>query len=177
MFELFPIDWSGIAAIVSFVMVVLTAISLIHNHRQLKELKRQWNEQNTPCVSCMLEIRGSGLYVELLNTSQVPAHKVKVQLEKHSCEEAIDFDETNHLLGEMSFELPPFSSKHIPILLSTFVDADYSGYITVVVEYSNKRDSFDLYLKEINLVMSEYSTKELCGSLEKIKTAIECKRI
>ena len=173
MFDLCPIDWSGIAAIVSFVMVILTAITLIHNRKQLQELKRQWVAQNTPEVSCSLEKRSESLLLDVHNSSQVPAHQVKVRLENHSDEKIFHLDETNNLLSEMTFEIPPFSSKQIPIWITPFVDGDYSGYITVFLSYSGKEESFDLYLKEINLTTWQYSTKELCKRVEGIEDALK----
>lgn len=173
MFDLCPIDWSGIAAIVSFVMVILTAITLIHNRKQLKELKRQWIAQNTPVVSCSLEKRSESLLLDIHNSSQVPAHKVKVRLENHSDEKIFRFDETNNLLSEMTFEIPPFTSKQIPIWITPFVDGEYSGYITVILSYNGKEDSFDLHLKEINLTTWQYSTKELCKRVEGIEDALK----
>ena len=58
MFDLCPIDWSGIAAIVSFVMVIVTTISLCQNKKQLKEMKRQWDEEHRPVV--VFKIKGIG---------------------------------------------------------------------------------------------------------------------
>lgn len=58
MFDLCPIDWSGIAAIVSFVMVIVTTISLCQNKKQLKEMKRQWDEEHQPVI--VFKIKGIG---------------------------------------------------------------------------------------------------------------------
>lgn len=173
MFNLCPIDWSGIAAIVSFIMVILTAIMLNHNRKQLKELKRQWDAQNTPIISCSLEKRSESLILDIHNSSQVPAHKVKVQLENHSTENIFHCDETNQLMAEMSFEIPPFSSKLVPIWITPYIDGDYTGYITVVLDYNGRQESFDLYLKEINLTTWQYTTKELCKRVEGVEDAIK----
>jgi hypothetical protein len=172
-FDLLPIDWSGIAAIVSFVMVILTGITLCHNRKQLKELKRQWEAQNTPIVSCSLKKGYESLILDIHNSSQVPAHKVKVQLANHSNEEILHFDETNDLLKEMSFEIQPFSSKQIPIWITPFVDGDYDGYLSVELDYSGRKESFDLYLKEINLTIMQYTNKEICKQIENVEDAIK----
>lgn len=173
MFNLCPIDWSGIAAIVSFVMVILTAITLIHNRKQLKELKRQWIAQNTPVVSCSLEKRSESLLLDIHNSSQVPAHKAKIRLENHTDEKIFRFDETNNLLSEMTFEIPPFTSKQIPIWITPYADGNYHGYLSVFLDYSGKTESFDLNLKEINLTTWQYTTKELCSSIERVEDSIK----
>lgn len=173
MFDLCPIDWSGIAAIVSFVMVILTAISLIHNRKQLNELRRQWEAQNTPIVSCSLEKRDDSLILDIHNSSQVPAHGVKVYLENHSKEKIFHFDETNALLKEMSFEIPPFSSKQVPIWITPYVDGEYDGFLSIMLDYSGKKELFDLYLKEINLTTWQYTDRDLCKRIERVEDAIK----
>ena len=86
------------------------------------------------------------------------------------------FNETNQLLSEMTFEIPPFSSKYIPLWITPYVDGDYQGYITVVLNYSDKEETFNLFLKEINLTTWKYSTKELCESIERIEDALKQNR-
>lgn len=173
MFDLFPIDWSGIAAIVSFIMVLLTTFSLIHNKKQLKELKRQWKEQNTPIVSCSLEKSRDRIIIDIRNSSVVPAHNVKVHIDNFSDEQILHFSETNALLDEMSFEIPPVSSKKIPLWVTPFIDGAYNGYLRVTLEYSNKKDFFDLYFKEINLTTWQYTTEDLCRRIEDIKDSLK----
>ena len=68
--DLCTIDWSAIAAIVSLFMIVLTAISLLQSKKQLKEMKRQWKEQNTPVVSCSLAKCKDSVLLEVFNSSQ-----------------------------------------------------------------------------------------------------------
>lgn len=172
MFDLIPIDWSGVSAIVSFLMVVLTTISLIHNRKQLNELKRQWNEQNTPILSCSLEKSRDRLIIDVHNSSRVPAHKVKIQIDNCSNEQIFHYKETQTLLDEMFFEIPPVSSKKIPIWVTPFVDGEYNGYIRVSLEYANKTESFDLYFKEINITTWQYSTEDLCQRIDDVKDAI-----
>ena len=76
-------------------------------------------------------------------------------------------------MAEMSFEIPPFSSKLVPIWITPYIDGDYTGYITVVLDYNGRQESFDLYLKEINLTTWQYTTKELCKRVEGVENAIK----
>lgn len=170
--DLCTIDWSAIAAIVSFFMIVLTAISLLQSKKQLKEMKRQWDEQNTPVVSCSLAKCKDSVLLEIFNSSNVPAHKVKVEIANNTGEKIFHFEETNALLKEMSFEIPPQMVKQIPIWITPYVDGNYNGYLAVKVTYEGKTEKFDLYLKEINLTTWQYSTKEICNSIEEVGDVI-----
>ena len=46
--NLTTVDWTAVAAVMSFLMIVVTLISLCQSKQQLKELKRQWEEANRP---------------------------------------------------------------------------------------------------------------------------------
>lgn len=158
-----------LAAIASFAMVFITWLTLKKNKEQndailqqnkdqLDEMKRQWKEQNTPIVSCSLEKSSESLLVELHNTSQVPARKIRVRIDNNTGKDIYRFDKTCELLEKMTFEIPPFSFKQIPIMLTPYVDGEYEGYLSVELSYCGKQERFDLYLKEINLTTWKYST-------------------
>lgn len=157
-----------LSAIASFTMIYFT-------WRTLKEMQRQWNEQNTPIVSCTLEKTNEYLLLELHNTSQTPAHKVHIELVNNTRDSILRFEETCEQLKLMSFEIPPFSIKQIPIYKTPYVDGEYDGYITVKVSYGNKRESFDLYLKEINLTTWKYTTKDICSKIEHLDATVKSK--
>lgn len=173
MFDLCYIDWNSIAAIVSLIMVVLTGISLIHNRKQLQEIKRQWKEQNSPKLSCSLEKRSDSLILEIKNSSQVVAHGVSIRVENHTNEKIFRFDETNELLSKMTFEIHPFGIKQIPLWITPFVDGDYDGYISVLISQGSKEELFKLYLKEINLIIEQYTTRDLCNRIGRIEGSIK----
>ena len=166
--DLCTIDWSAIAAIVSLFMIVLTAISLLQSKKQLNEMKRQWKEQNTPVVSCSLAKCNDFVILEVFNSSQVPAHRVKIEIVNNTGEIIFHFEETDALLKEMTFEIPPQMIKQIPIWITPYVDGDYKGYITVKVTCERKTEEFNLYLKEINLTTWQYSNKEICKSIDDV---------
>lgn len=166
--DLCTIDWSAIAAIVSLFMIVLTAISLLQSKKQLNEMKRQWKEQNTPVVSCSLAKCNDFVILEVFNSSQVPAHRVKIEIVNNTGEKIFHFEETDALLKEMTFEIPPQMIKQIPIWITPYVDGDYKGYITVKVTCERKTEEFNLYLKEINLTTWQYSNKEICKSIDNV---------
>lgn len=49
--DLCEIDWTAISAIASFVMILVTWLTLRQNKKQVNELNRQWKEQNRPKLS------------------------------------------------------------------------------------------------------------------------------
>lgn len=175
-----------LAAIASFAMVFITWLTLKKNKEQndailqqnkdqLNEMKRQWKEQNTPIVSCSLEKSSESLLVELHNTSQVPAHKIRVRIDNNTGKDISRFDKTCELLEKMTFEIPPFSIKQIPIMLTPYVDGEYEGYLSVELSYCGKQERFDLYLKEINLTTWKYSTKDVCSKIEHLDNTVKSK--
>lgn len=175
-----------LAAIASFAMVFITWQTLKKNKEQndailqqnkdqLNEMKRQWEEQNTPIVSCSLEKSSESLLVELHNTSQVPAHKIRVRIDNNTGKDIYRFDKTCELLEKMTFEIPPFSIKQIPIMLTPYVDGEYEGYLSVELSYCGKQERFDLYLKEINLTTWKYSTKDICSKIENLDNTVKSK--
>ena len=175
-----------LAAIASFAMVFITWQTLKKNKEQndailqqnkdqLNEMKRQWEEQNTPIVSCSLEKSSESLLVELHNTSQVPAHKMRVRIDNNTGKDIYRFDKTCELLEKMTFEIPPFSIKQIPIMLTPYVDGEYEGYLSVELSYCGKQERFDLYLKEINLTTWKYSTKDICSKIENLDNTVKSK--
>ena len=158
-----------LAAIASFIMIFFT-------WRTLKEMQRQWKEQNTPIVSCTLEKGSDHIIVELHNTSPVPVHKVGVRITNNTgMKEIYRFDKTCELLEKMTFEIPPFSIKQIPIMLTPYVDGEYEGYLSVELSYCGKQERFDLYLKEINLTTWKYSTKDICSKIEHLDNTVKSK--
>lgn len=186
-----PSEWTifwatYLSAIASFAMVFITWLTLKkskeqndailkQNKDQLDEMKRQWEEQNTPIVSCSLEKSSESLLVELHNTSQVPAHKIRVRIDNNTGKDIYRFDKTCELLEKMTFEIPPFSIKQIPIMLTPYVDGEYEGYLSVELSYCGKQERFDLYLKEINLTTWKYSTKDVCSKIEHLDNTVKSK--
>ena len=46
--DLSNIDWNALTAISTFILAVITFVTLRQNRSQLKEMKRQWEEENKP---------------------------------------------------------------------------------------------------------------------------------
>lgn len=78
--DLCTIDWTAISAIASAVMVLVTLLTLCQNRKQLKELRRQWEEERMPNLIVSLGIAQKGLYLKINNVGMLPAYNVKLQV-------------------------------------------------------------------------------------------------
>lgn len=177
-----PSAWTSfwatyIGTIASFAMVLITWVTLKQNKEQLEEMKLQWKEQNTPKISCTLQKSSDYLLIEILNTSQAHAHKVSVHIINNTGRNIFRFDQTCAFLEKATFEIPPFSVKQIPIYVTPCVDGDYEGYLSVEVSYEERKDMFDLYLKEINLTTWKYDVKNICDKIDSLDTTIKNKKL
>ena len=71
-----------IGALASFAMVFFTAKTLEQNNQQLKEMKRQWDEEHMPYVACELSPSDESccLRLHVINYSNVIADNVKIRI-------------------------------------------------------------------------------------------------
>lgn len=155
------------SALGTFAMAIMTYKTLKQNDKLIKE-------QNTPKLSCSLAVGKDCLYIEIKNTSAVPAHNVHVSLVDHTEGKGIFyFEELCNCLGNMNFEISPFETKHIPIHgIQPYVDGNYNGFVSATLTYYNMSETFDMYLKEINVTKWKYDTRDLCDNLKDINSTI-----
>ncbi len=182
-----PEDWLNfwaiyVGSLCTFLMSLIAYKTLKQNEKlveqndlQLKEIKRQWEEQNSVKLSCSLAVRSSELLIEITNTSPVPAHNVKVVLENNTTEIDDDlFQDLCENLNNMRFEIIPFEKKQIPIRgIQPYIDGNYGGTLKVTLSYDNKQEIFNLSPKEINVTKWQSSISELCMKLDDIKSSID----
>lgn len=177
-------DWltfwgAYIGAIASFLMVLVAYLTLKNNSTQLAELKRQWDEKNTPVLSCALSVQDGVLVVEIVNSSDIHAKNVKCTIENHSQIIKDDFSKLNNALDKMSLEIPPHFVKRIKIpSIQPFCDANRrDDYITVRLAYDDKTQQFNLYLQEITVMTWQYSHKDVIDKLDEIKNELKSIRL
>lgn len=156
-------DWlifwvSYISAIASFAMVFITWFTLKQNEEQITELKQQWKEQNTPKVFCSLEKDNGSLFLVLSNPTPNVATNVHVNIKSYGIKETGLFSKYTTLLEKTLFTISPLQKKYIDLYISAYIEGDYSEqYIDVTVEINNEKDTYRLYLQEINLIKSTNS--------------------
>jgi len=71
---------TGIGAIGTAVMAIVTWVTLRQNKNQLSELKRQWAEQNRPKIVPSFVKSNGSIYLRIKNYSGVFANDVKVNI-------------------------------------------------------------------------------------------------
>ncbi|MBR5352828.1 MAG: hypothetical protein IK126_03870 [Bacteroidales bacterium] len=164
-----------IMAVIAFSSLKQNDLLAKQNEDQLKEIKRQWEEQNRARLSCSLAIGKDCIYIEIKNIASVPAHNVNVSLEDYTEEKGIyEFDTLCDHLAKIRFEISPFEIKQIPVWgVSPYVDGKYGGYLAVILSYNGVSETFNLYLEEINVTAWKYYTRDVCDSLKNINSTID----
>lgn len=139
---------SLIGALASFAMIFFTAKTLEQNKQQLDELKRQWEEEHSPSLSCQLITHNSLFVVQVINTSKVPAFNVKIDMESHIKRGMPYFDKMQEYLKKNTFTIPPFESLYFDINITPYKEIEQlpEGYIAVSLYLEkNKEGIFNLY--------------------------------
>ncbi|WP_434504338.1 hypothetical protein [Prevotella sp.] len=180
-----PSDWilfwvTYLSSIASLAMVVITWWTLKQNKiqndsilkqntNQLDELKRQWKEANTTYLSCSFVKLKNTCAIRIINSSNITASNVEVELENKSEINIPYFDETRKLLSQTRFVIPPHESKDIMFYIRPLSHNNYKGGIEVKITSDDKIfGPFLLDFKEINLVMQD-NLVQLIDSISQIK--------
>ena len=79
-FSLNNIDWTAISSIATLIMVVATFVSLRQNKRQLKEMKRQWYEEQRPRLNISVIISQRTYFLRIYNTGHSNAYNIKLSI-------------------------------------------------------------------------------------------------
>ena len=171
-----------IGALASFAMIFFTAKTLEQNENQLNELKRQWEEEHSPYLSCQLIASDNHFKLRILNSASVVADRVSISisnnLEDHNI---LRFDKLADFLSHQTFVIPPKESIYFDIWISAYKEIDNlpKGYINVNIRSSTK-DFGDFKLYPTNFAYTSYSLdnteKEIIESISKVSRAITEKR-
>ncbi len=79
-FSLSNIDWTAIGAIITALMMGATFYTVFQNSKQLKELKRQWNEGNRPHLYGRISNYQKAFFLEIYNAGTQDANCVDVRI-------------------------------------------------------------------------------------------------
>lgn len=175
--------WADIlGSTASFTMIFITAVSVNLNEKQLKELKRQWDEEHSPYLSCQLIVSGNYFKLRVHNSASVVADNVSIGIENYLRDTDIyRFDKLKDFLSSHSLVIPPNESIYFDILITAYKDIENlpQGHIEVSMK-SSKKDfgKFQLYPSNYAFISFE---KENIGhavveSISKVSKTIENKR-
>ena len=74
------IDWTAVSAIVTALMMCATFYTVFQNRKQLKELKRQWEEDNRPRIYPRIITYNKAYFLEFFNSGKVDAFDVDINI-------------------------------------------------------------------------------------------------
>ena len=149
---------TGIGAIATAVMAIVTWKALSQNKDQLFELKRQWSEQNRPKIVPSFVKSNGSVYLRVKNYSAVFANDVKVII---SLDSTTDIDWYSHLkedLDKALLNLEPLGNKDMLLVFTDWHETVYTGFLNVNIEIGGKeKDAYKLNLSELNVTNSDMS--------------------
>lgn len=173
---------SLIGSLASFVMIFFTAKTLEQNKQQLEELRRQWDEEHSPYLSCQLIPNGSYFRLRILNSANVVAKDVSIDIENCLDNEDIYlFDNLQEFLSNQSFVIPPSESIYFDIFITPYKDIENlpKGFIKVSLTSDNKDFGiFQLYPSNHAYMSFEKANigHEIVDSISKVSRAITEKK-
>ena len=166
---------SLIGALASFAMIFFTAKTLEQNKQQLDELKRQWEEEHKPSLSCQLTTHNSLFVVQVINTSKVSAFNVKINMESHIKRDIPFFDKMQEYLKNNAFTIPPFESLYFDIYITPYKEIEQlpEGYISVSLSIDkNIVGVFNLYPQHFAFCTTKIKDSTIANAVDKIATKI-----
>ena len=79
-FSLSNIDWTAIGAIITALMMCATFYTVFQNSKQIKELKRQWDEANRPRLYGRISNYQKAYFLEIYNAGNQDANCVDARI-------------------------------------------------------------------------------------------------
>lgn len=172
------IDWNAISSIITLVALIIALISLRQNSKQLKEMKRQWDEENRPNINISIAISQAWFVLKISNIGKKDAFNINIKFNDEFIESIPD---RNFKKGYLSLQSKPFfiekgKSKYFMIdsckeTKNNWKDKD--GTIVVTGTYCNKYTINETL--DINEFIIESSLKvndELTTIMEYIKQGL-----
>lgn len=161
-----------ISAIASFVMVFITWRTLKQNKQQLDELKRQWNAEHTPYLSCQLIADNSYFKLRVFNSSNVAATNVAISI--NNClkdKDVFRFSELKTFLTNQLFVIPPNESLYFDIFITAYRDEENlpAGYIEVKLNTPTiDFGTFNLYPRNFAFVVNGDRERPIANAILKV---------
>ena len=149
---------SGIGAIATAFMAIVTWKVLSQNKDQLSELKRQWAEQNRPKIVPSLVKSDGSVYLRIKNYSGVFANDVKVIISLCSQTEIDWYSHLKDDLEKALLNIEPLGNKDMLLVCTDWSETVYTGFLNVNIELSGKKnETYKLNLSELNVINSNIS--------------------
>ncbi len=173
-FSLSNIDWTAVGAIITALMMVATFITVYQNKQQVNELKRQWDLEHTPYLSCQLIAKSDHFLLRILNSSNTTANNVNIKIDsklrnpKNTDVELIPYklDELKKFLKTQEFVIPPYESVYFTIWITPYKEIENlpSGHISVTLKDS-LTDFGTFYLSPQNFAFASFEKENIGNSI------------
>lgn len=170
-----------LAATASFAMVLITSISINLNDKQLKEIKRQWEEEHKPYLTCHLVVHNQIFRLCVTNSSNVVAKDVKISIENFLSKEPLYFNKLKEFLKNQVFLIPPQGNIYFNLLITAYREEEYlpKGYLQVSLRSGNADfGDFILYPSNHAYVIYENDSSEadISNKLDDLNKTIKNKK-
>lgn len=184
-FYLYTIDWVAIGAIASFVMVIVTFVTLRQNKKQIDELKRQWDEQNRPDITFKIIQSDYFICLQILNVGNAKAYDIFFEFNKEFIDllkvEGTSLSMTDSAIETFPLDLVKGQAKSYPLfiriegmpdsILKTMINirGGYNGKYEISQKF--KIEDFIFEEKDSINVLND-TVKSLTKEVASINTAI-----
>lgn len=128
--DLCTLDWVAVSAIATAVMVIITGITLWQSRNQLKELKRQWREQNRAHLIFSVEVVHCFYCLKIHNTGTQTARNIEFDINTDFLDKVFidSFRKTLSELGHRNLIIPGNESR---LFIITYQQPQRKGSLEV----------------------------------------------
>lgn len=162
-------------------MMVATFITVIQNRSQVKELKRQWDSEHKPYLTCLLVTYDNSFRLCVTNSANVVAKDVHISIQSCLDQEPLRFERLKTFFERQSFLIPPNQSIYFALLISAYCDEDNlpKGYIEVSLSCEGQDfGTFQLYPSNHAYVIydKERTGSDIKKSIDELNKTIKNKK-
>ena len=174
--------WADIlCSIGSFAMVFITAKTVDLNERQLKELKRQWEDDHKPYLTCHLVTHDHIFRLCVKNASNVVAKDVHISIDNYLDKEPLRFNKLKTFFEHQVFLIPPQENIYFNLFISAYPEEENlpKGHLLISLKCGEfDFGDFKLYPSNHAYVIydKDSSESEISNQLEDLNKTIKNKK-
>lgn len=172
------INWAALSAIATLFMTIVTFLTLRQNRKQMKELRRQWEEKHTPKIVPLVLRKSGYVILRFKNISNATAHDVVPHIKINATNKTLIwyFDIEEAINNKIRLLIEPDGYKDI-IISQYWRETDYQGNISVEINYPNRKmEAFNLSLTELNIIEPYTDFDSISSQLNRIAEEIQSKK-
>lgn len=174
-----PINWlmfwpTYLGAAASFLMVLITYLTLEQNKKQLDVLKKQWDEEHKPLLSAHLFGFEQFFYIRIKNISKVAINNISISVVHDPQEPILNYNSWKMKLSSTLFHIEPFDYIDIELPASFYRDGLYGGdYLGLALKYQEEPIQVNLYFDEATIYQYRFEEQALINKIDNISKSID----